>query len=109
MDYSYDLVELAKYFNLYSNLMKHWNALLPGFIYNISYDKLINEQKFETEKLLNFCNLKWEDNCLNFHKNKRFIGTASVTQIRQPIYKHSLESWKRYENELKPLIKTLKI
>ena len=109
VDYSYDLVELAEYFNLYSNLMKHWNILLPDFIYNISYDKLINGQKFETEKLLNFCNLKWEDDCLNFHKNKRFIGTASVTQSRQPIYKHSLESWKRYKNELKPLIETLKI
>ena len=87
--------------------MKFWKKLLPDFIYDISYEKLVHNQELETKKLLNFCNLDWDNNCLNFYNNKRAIITASFVQARKPIYKNSVKSWQNYENELLPLFKIL--
>ena len=106
--YAYDLKEMGLYFNLYKDLMNHWNNVLPGFICNISYENLVMDQKENTKKILNFCNLKWDDNCMQFHKSNRPIVTASLAQARRPIYKDSLKAWERYKSELKPLIEVLK-
>ena len=106
--YSYDLNELAQHYNLYADLMKYWNSLLPEFIYNISYEELIKNQKDQTEKLLNFSNLDWEENCMNFFKNKRNVNTASVMQVRRPLYKDSVNSWKNYEKYLSVLTNKIK-
>ena len=76
--------------------MNFWNKELPNFIYNIKYDEIINDTKNKILQILNFCNLKWEDNCLNFYKNKRSIKTASDIQVRSKIYKTSINSWKNY-------------
>ena len=103
-EYAYNLVELGKYYNLYRDLMRHWRSVLPGTIYDISYETLIKKQKQETKKLLDFCGLEWDDSCMQFHKNNRFIGTASAVQIRQPIYVNSIKSWKRYERKIKVLL-----
>ena len=62
---------------------------------------------FEIRKLINFCELEWDDNCLNFHKNKRSVSTASLAQVRKPIYNSSVEKWKSYGDELSDLIKKL--
>ena len=107
LNFSYDLEEIGKFYNLYKNLMKFWKKKLPDFIYDISYEKLIENQKEETKKLLNFCDLNWDENCLNFHKNKRPIVTASFAQARKPIYKSSIKSWEKYKDELLPLLKVL--
>ena len=87
--------------------MEFWKQLLPDFIYDISYEKLVENQEFESKKLLDFCNLDWDKNCLTFYKNKRGIITVSFAQVRKPIYKNSVKSWQKYENELSPLFKIL--
>jgi len=98
--YAYDLNEAVSYYNLYADLMKFWNELLPNFIFNIKYEDLINNTEKETRKMLMFCDLKWEEKCLNFHQNKRPIKTASDTQIRNKIYNSSIDAWKKYEKHL---------
>jgi len=102
--YAYNLDELAEYYKIYENLMQHWHSMFPKFIYEVSYEKLIKNQKRETEKLLDFCNLKWENKCMQFYKNKRNVSTASTMQVRRPIYKDSIAAWKRYEKYLSILI-----
>ena len=105
--YAYNLNELGQYYNLYSDLMKFWHSVLPNFIYDISYEKLVKNQKEETKKLLDACGLNWDNKCMNFFKNKRSVNTASVMQVRRPIYKDSISSWKRYEKYLSSLITKL--
>ena len=106
--YAYDLSELAEHYKLYTDLMKYWHTTLPGFIYDITYENLIEKQKDETKKLLNFCNLNWEDDCMNFFENKRNVNTASVMQVRKPLYKSSVNLWKNYEKHLSVLINNFK-
>tara|TARA_B100000315_G_C14047294_1_gene350255 strand:- start:253 stop:522 length:270 start_codon:yes stop_codon:yes gene_type:complete len=77
--------------------MKYWNNLLPNFIFNIKYESLINNTKKEIQNLTKFCDLNWDDNCLNYHKNKRPIKTASDVQARSRIYKSAVDSWKNYD------------
>ena len=105
--YAYDLAELAQHYNLYTDLMRFWHSILPGFIYDVSYEELIKNQKDQTKKLLNYCNLNWEENCMNFFENKRNVNTASVMQVRKPLYKDSINSWKNYEKNLSILIDKL--
>ena len=81
--------------------MRHWNNLLPNFIFNINYEDLISEPKNKISELLKFCDLEWSENCLNFSANKRPIKTASDTQARTEIYKTSINSWKKYEKYLR--------
>jgi len=107
LNFSYSLEEAGKYYKLYQNLMEFWKQLLPDFIYDISYEKLVENQEFESRKLLDFCNLDWDKNCLTFYKNKRGIVTASFAQARKPIYKNSVKSWQNYKNELLPMFKIL--
>ena len=93
---------------LYKKLMEFWKQLFSNFIYDISYEDLINNQELESRKLLDFCGLNWDKNCLTFYKNKRGIITASFAQARKPIYKNSVKSWQRYEKELSSLFEILK-
>ena len=101
--YSYDLQELGQYYNLYLDLMAHWKNTLPGFIYDLNYEALISDQENQIRKLLEYCNLPWDNACLQFHKTRRKVATASKAQVRQPIYKDSVDLWKRYETQLEPL------
>ena len=77
--------------------MKHWREILPNFVFDIEYEKLIKNPETEIKHILNKCNLKWNKECLKFYNNKRPIKTASDTQARKKIYKTSLNSWKNYE------------
>lgn len=101
--YAYDLQELGRYYLLYQDLMRHWQEVFPNKIYNISYEKIVNNQKEETKKLLQHCDLPWNDACLSFHKTSRAVATASAVQVRKPIYKDSVQLWKRYKKQLQPL------
>ena len=74
--------------------MDYWLNLFPNFIFNLNYEKIVTSTESEIKKLLNFCSLEWNNNCLNFHKNKRVIKTASDIQARSKIYKSSISSWK---------------
>ena len=81
-------------------LMKFWEKKFPDFIYNLNYEKLIESKATEIKKILDFCELDWEDNCLNFNKKSNPIKTVSVTQARKPIYKTSLKTYEKYYDYL---------
>jgi hypothetical protein len=87
--------------------MHQWHKLFPGKIYEIQYENLTNNQEFETRKLLDYCDLDWEENCLNFQDNIRSVKTASVLQVKKGIYQGSSEVWREYESFLTPLINRL--
>ena len=101
---SYDLFEQGRFYRDYYNLMQHWRDVLPeGAFYEVQYEDLVQDNENQTRALIEFCNLPWDDACLESHKTKRTIKTASITQVRQPIYTTSLERWKRYDKFLGPL------
>jgi Tfp pilus assembly protein PilF len=105
--YAYDMDELGRYYNLYHDLMAHWEKVLPGFMHTLKYEELISDQQNQTKRLLDFCGLPWDAACLTFHQTKRRVSTASLAQVRQPIYKDSVALWRRYEKHLQPLKKAL--
>ena len=80
--------------------MNYWQSILPNFIINISYEKLISNPDLEIKKLLKYCDLTWSNKCLEFYKNKRAIKTASDVQVRNKLYKSSINSWKNYEKNV---------
>tara|TARA_B100000029_G_scaffold515204_1_gene621092 strand:+ start:121 stop:1683 length:1563 start_codon:yes stop_codon:yes gene_type:complete len=99
--FAYDIDETVNFYNLYIDLMNYWNQQLPGFIYNIEYENLVQDTRKQISDLLKFTGLKWNDNCIDFYKNKRPIRTASDVQARSKIYDKSIDSWKMYESNLK--------
>ena len=105
--YSFNQEDLAQYYRLYIDLMGFWDKLFPNKIYNVCYEDLTTDQEMETRNLLKYCDLEWDENCLNFHKNKTAVKTTSSMQVRQKMYQGSSEVWKRYEKYLQPLIKGL--
>lgn len=100
--FSNDLKDINEFYKLYENLMNFWQSKLPDYFYNVEYDKLVNNPQEEIKKLLNYIELPWNENCLNHHKNKRSIKTASSAQARKPIYKSSINSSEDYKKYLKP-------
>jgi hypothetical protein len=105
--WAYNLKDLAGFYSLYSELMTFWHELFPNKIYDISYESLTTNQEEETRKLLEYCELQWDDNCLNFHNSKRAVKTASALQVRQKMYQGSSEAWKKHKAHLQPLINDL--
>ena len=81
--------------------MKFWHNKIPDYIYDCEYEKLVNNKSDETKKLIDFCNLKWEENCLDHTQNKTGIKTVSISQAREPIYKSSINLNKLYIKNLK--------
>lgn len=106
-EHAYDLRELGGYYNLYQDWMEYLNGLLPGHIFNITYEDIIANQESETRKMLEYCGLPWDEACLSFHKTARPVRTASSEQVRRPIYNSSVGLWRRYEKKLGSLLKTL--
>ncbi|WP_037317477.1 tetratricopeptide repeat-containing sulfotransferase family protein [Ruegeria halocynthiae] len=103
--HSYDLVELGRYYNNYARLMNHWRSILPdGAFHEVKYEALIDDFDAEARCLIDYCSLEWDDACLEFHKSKRRVRTASVQQVRKPLYASSKEKWRTYEAQLSPLI-----
>lgn len=105
--FTYDLVEIGEYYLEYQRLMDHWHDLLPGKILDIQYEEMVMDQEAQTRRLIDFCELPWDDGCLRFYETDRAVNTASSEQVRQPIYSKSLNSWRRFEDELQPLIEVL--
>lgn len=105
--FSYDLVELGEYYLEYQRLMDHWHTILPGRVLDVQYEDMVKDQSNQTRRLLEYCELPWEKNCLRFYENKRAVNTASSEQVRQPIYSRSLNSWRRFEPHLESLIEVL--
>ena len=107
LGFSNDMRDLAQFYNSYSKLMDFWHELFPNQIYDISYEDLTTNQEEETRNLLDYCELDWDESCLNFYTNKRAVKTASSLQVKEPIYQGSSEVWKKYETQLKLLINNL--
>lgn len=105
--FAYSQNNLSKYYKAYEDLMNYWKSIFDNEIHTVYYDQLVNNQKKETEKLLDYCNLDWEDQCLEFYKNKSNVQTLSTGQVRQPIYQSSIKSWEKYKDVLQDLINGL--
>ena len=105
--YGYDLAELADFHNLYADMMAHWRAVIPGAVHEVRYEDFVADQEGQTRALINHCGLEWDDACLAFHQTDRPVRTASAAQVRQPMYKGSVDLWKRYGDRLKPLVDRL--
>jgi len=108
LNFCYDLKNLGNYYLIYKDLMFFWNTLFKDKIYNIEYENLIKNQKQEIKGLLHYCNLDWDENCMTFYKNKNSVFTASLAQVRSPIYKSSVKLWKNYSDELNDLLNIIK-
>ena len=105
--YSYNQNDTAAYYCLYQNLMDFWHNLYPNLIYDFCYEDLTSNQQEETANLLKYCDLDWDDNCLNFHSNETVMRTTSSMQVKKKMYQGSSEAWRKYETYLEPLIKGL--
>ena len=102
--YSYNQKDIAAYYCLYEDLMDFWKKKFPNTIYDLSYEELTINQKFETQELLKYCDLEWDENCLNFYKNTTAVKTTSAIQVKKKMYQGSSDAWKKYEAYLKPLL-----
>ena len=103
INFSYNLRDLAEYYKLYKDIIVFWKKYFPKKIYDLNYESLVTNSEKEIKNLLKFCELEWDENCLNPEKNTRVIKTISYNQARQPIYKTSLKSYSNYDNYLKDL------
>lgn len=106
--YSYDLKELGGYYNLYEELMAYWHNLSPGQILDVQYEELLDNFEQGVKTILNFCDLDFENTCLEFEKNTRIVRTASSDQVRQGLYKNAAGRWLMYEEELAELKTSLR-
>lgn len=102
-DYSFDILDIGRYYVMFDRLMAHWQRVLPGRILEIQYEDLVDAQVENTRRLLDFCDLPWEDACLHFEQNQAPVATASAVQVRAPLFRSSLHRWKHYDNELQEL------
>lgn len=103
MGFAFDLKDIGHMLNDHDRIMQHWHDLFPGRIYELNYQKLVNEPGDTIEELLSFCGLSWDENVLKFYETKRPVRTASIRQVRQGFYTSSAERWKRYEEFLDEL------
>jgi tetratricopeptide (TPR) repeat protein len=102
--FTMDLDDLADYYRVHQRLMDHWCQALPaGAILEVPYEGLVAEQETWTRKILDFVGLEWDERCLAFHETKRSVTTASAWQVRQKIYRQSVERWRNYEKFIGPL------
>ena len=101
LEWTYNEDNLISYYKNYKAMMKFWIKIFPNYIYDLVYEKLINNPEEEIKNLINFCDLNWDNKCLNFYKTKRSIKTLSVAEARKPIYKSSLSGSLNYEPFLK--------
>ena len=106
--FTYDLFELGEYYMEYQNLMEYWHEAIPNFILDVHYEKVVDDLEVEVKRILDYCDLSFEENCLRFHETERAVKTASSEQVRQPIYSSSVNLWRHYENSLDDLIEILK-
>jgi hypothetical protein len=101
--FTYDLRELGFYYRDYVLLMDHFDEVLPRRVHRVWYEELIADPQRQIRELLNYCGLEFEDTCLQFYENPRTIHTISSEQVRQPIFRESVDLWRRYEPWLSPL------
>jgi len=105
--FTYDQFELAEFYLEYQRVMEHWHEVLPGKVLDVQYENVVDDLETEVRRILEYCELPWNDACLRFYENERAVKTASSEQVRQPIYATSKHLWRQYERHLGPLIEIL--
>ncbi|CCD83988.1 tetratricopeptide repeat-containing sulfotransferase family protein [Bradyrhizobium sp. ORS 285] len=106
--FAYDLTELGHYYRGYEGVMEHWHKVLPpGVLIDVQYEDMVDDLEGVARRVLDHCGLDWEDACLDFHRTERTVRTASLMQVREPIYRRAIGSWRRYEKHLGPLRQAL--
>ena len=101
--FTYDLQDLGRYYKDYVDLMDHWDKVLPGKVLRVQYEDVVADLEPQVRRILEYCELPFEDACLNFHQTERSVRTPSSEQVRQPIYTSGLEQWRAFEPWLEPL------
>ena len=105
--FTYDLVDIGKYYRDYVKVMDHWDDALPGRVHRVQYEDMVADTDTQIRKLLEYCGLEFEEKCLRFYETERSIRTPSAEQVRKPIYKEGLEQWRNFEAHLDPLKEAL--
>lgn len=98
-----DLEMLVGYHRNYRRLMRHWERVLPMTIHHVDYESLVTDAETQTRRLIQHCGLDWDQRCLDFHRSDRSVRTPSKWQVRQPMYSHSLQKWRRFERQLQSI------
>jgi tetratricopeptide (TPR) repeat protein len=102
-NFTYSLDDLGRYYRDYVTLMAHFDAVLPGRVHRVIYERMVDDTETEVRRLLDYCGLPFEDACLRFYENDRAVRTASSEQVRQPIFRDAVEHWRHYQPWLGPL------
>ncbi len=102
-EFTYSIEDIARYYRTYLELMAHWRQALPGRILRVQHEEVIADLEGSVRRLLDFCGLAFEPQCVAFHENRRSVRTASSEQVRQGIYRDGLEQWKNFTSWLAPL------
>ena len=105
--FTYDLIDIGEYFLQYERMMDHWHEVLPGKVLTVQYEDMVMDFENQVRRLLDYCELPWEDACLSFYETERPVRTASSEQVRRPIYSESIHRWRQYEPHLGELIEVL--
>ena len=110
LSFTYDQAELGHFYRAYDRLMAHWRSVLPASSFiEVDYEAVVDDLETQARRLLDFIDLPWDDACLNFHTTRRVVRTASVSQVRQPIYTSSKGRWRKHAAHLQPLLAALGI
>jgi tetratricopeptide (TPR) repeat protein len=96
-EFAYSIDDIARYYRTYLELMRHWDAVLPGRVLRVQHEDVVNDLEGNVRRLLDYCELEFEPACVEFHKTERSVRTASSEQVRQPIYREGLDQWRHYE------------
>jgi len=106
-EFVYDFADLARYYRMYVELMRHWDAVLPGKILRVHYEQLVTDFPATVQRMVEFCALQLESACLQFHQTERAVHTLSAEQVRRPLDRAALDHWHRFEPWLGPLQEAL--
>jgi tetratricopeptide (TPR) repeat protein len=106
-EFTYSIEDIARYYRTYLELMRHWDAVLPGRVLRVQHEGVVDDLEGNVRRLLDHCELAFEPACVEFHKTERSVRTASSEQVRQPIYREGLDQWRHYEPWLGPLREAL--
>jgi tetratricopeptide (TPR) repeat protein len=101
--FTYDLNDIGEYFLEYERMMDHWHSVLPGRVLAVQYEELVGDVEVQVRRLLDYCELPFEESCLKFYETERPVRTASSEQVRQPIHNRSVGYWRNYDDKLDEL------
>jgi tetratricopeptide (TPR) repeat protein len=106
-EFTYGLEDIGRYYRTYVELMAHWDAVLPGKVLRVEHEDVVDDLEANVRRILDFCGLEFEQQCVEFYKTERSIRTASSEQVRQPIFKEGIDQWRNFEPWLGPLKEVL--